>query len=158
MNLLPIHKIVLSLFIFVAIALYATFHIEPLSASDSGFTIKTNTYSLLNMYQKDFDWNPIKNGSWGITGFRNDSFIFVGYKLEPHTLYTLINYVDPWPGSVICLKEGATYENGTLILLGSKNLSGSGKIWLVPSDNVDCSKGIMTQFNQSHILFENRLI
>ncbi len=107
------------------------------------------------------------------------AFSFTGHKLLPKTNYTLIYYDDPWPGSgLICLGSGKTNKGGNVSIKGKKDIGTSlpanydanfnpispsgavgAKIWLVLSDDVQCTNGtMMTKWNPTAYLFEYNLI
>ncbi|MGB2783496.1 MAG: hypothetical protein WBC45_06095 [Atribacterota bacterium] len=111
------------------------------------------------------DYQDVDGGAWGkmkynLAGETFD-FVFNGHGLVPEMDYTLIYYPDPWPGTgLICLGEGTVNGGGEihiansldtgvdLPILGDWNAETStttledgstgAKIFLVPSDDVDC--------------------
>jgi hypothetical protein len=120
-------------------------------------------------------YGQLKYNQWG----DKFSFLFEGKGLDCKKSYTLIYYPDPWPGKdLICLASGRPNRSGTLILRKALDIpslpiptdanfspvtpSGAvgAKIWLVPSDDVDCTEGSsqMTDWNPTDILFEGNLI
>lgn len=119
---------------------------------------KSNTAHLY-LYEKDpITWIIVDDGAWGKVTFKASGFVFNGHGLVPGMSYTLINYVDPWPGTPATFLAGGTANSdGDLHLAGSANLAGSGKIWLVLSNDVNCGVG-MTGWNPTEYLFEYDLI
>jgi hypothetical protein len=117
---------------------------------------------------------------WG----QNFKFSFEGKNLLSKKNYTLIYYPDPWPGNkLICLGSGNTNKKGNLEIHGSKDIGTSlpalydanynpvptvppssgavgAKIWLVQSEDVQCSNGTsaMLNWNPTAYLFEYNLI
>jgi hypothetical protein len=106
-----------------------------------------------------------------------------GYTLKakylwPQTSYTLVYYPDPWPGEgLICLSSGISSGSGKLAFANNVDLqtdlpaaidanfaavppSGAtgAKIWLVPSDKVDCVNRVMLGWNPVFSLFGQNLI
>jgi hypothetical protein len=112
---------------------------------------------------------------WG----KKFEFSFEGHNLLPRTNYTLIYYPDPWPGSgLICLGSGTTNKRGNIGIRGKMDIGTSlpasydtnfnpvspsgavgAKIWLVLSDDVQCTNGtMMSNWNPTAYLFEYHLI
>lgn len=112
----------------------------------------------LFLYEKvpSGSWPIVEGGAWGRLMF-SDSFVFNGHGLEPNTDYTLIRYLDPWPGSPVCLAAG-TSNNGGEIHLSGDLLPGGRKVWLVLTSDVDCDSQIMAGWDPTRYLFENNLI
>ena len=152
------------IYILVIITVATTSFANLVSASTSNQTIQTNNnqdqdkYKIVYLYRKDLNWKPISNAPLGIIGYRDQNFVFVGIKLSNLDSYTLINYVDPWPGRVSCLGSNYPDAKGNIIISGKGSIKAYGKMWLVWSGDVDCQRGFMTKFNQSKYLFENNLI
>lgn len=135
----------------------------------------------LDLYEKtgDPDWEIVDPGAYGLLEYypfgSTFDFVFNGYDLKgaEGTGYTLIYYPDPWPGNgLICLGigtvdsageiyiEGPVEINTDLPITGDTNAPGA-KIWLVLSDDVDCSAGswaLPWAWNATEYLFENNLI
>jgi hypothetical protein len=134
----------------------------------------------LYLYEKDpVDWTIVEGGPWGkmkynLSGPTFD-FVFNGHGLPIGQSYTLIYYPDPWPGTgLVCLGAGTvsgddvdnggggnihiqgSYETGNLPIVGDEN--DGAKIWLVPTDDVNCETQEMTAWNPTAILFEGALI
>jgi hypothetical protein len=110
-------------------------------------------------------------------------FVFNGHGLVVGESYTLIYYPDPWPGEgLICLGSGIVNEEGDVHIADSVNtgklpidddwnadeetttyddgLTGA-KIWLVPSNDVDCENQTMVAWSYASggiYLFEEELI
>ncbi|MBN2315469.1 MAG: hypothetical protein JXM79_16185 [Sedimentisphaerales bacterium] len=87
--------------------------------------------------------------------------------LKPSSSYTLIYYPDPWPGAgLICLGSKSSNSLGKLSMSGSVetncdlpiatdvNYPNGAKIWLVLSDDVDCTTQQMIGWNPADYLFE----
>jgi len=126
----------------------------------------------LYLYEKDPDtWEIVEDGAWGkmkynLAGSTFD-FVFNGHGLEPGYEYTLIYYLDPWPGNgLICLGDGTANGDGNVHIMDSVDtgdLPASGdeddgaKIWLVLSNDVDCGVK-MIGWNPTEYLFEHNLI
>ena len=109
-------------------------------------------------------------------------FMLTAVGLTPGQNYSLIYYPDPWPGNgLICLGSGTAcsqascegklhmqtanpsagnyvtpMDTGDLPSGGDANAG--AKIWLVRSEDVDCSAQQMTDWNPLNYLFENCLI
>lgn len=102
----------------------------------------------------------MKYNLWGKTL----GFSLKAKNLLPQVPYTLVYYPDPWPGEgLICLRSGVSSKSGKLSIANySLNLqtdlpavydanvapvfpSGAvgAKIWLVPSEKVDCGTHVM---------------
>ena len=130
----------------------------------------------LYLHEKDPDtWDIVDPGAWGkmkynISGSEFD-FVFNGHGLEPGYEYTLIYYPDPWPGNeLICLGSGTANDDGDVHIMGSEDTGDlpiaadtnpGAKIWLVLSDDVDCSArswALPWAWNPSEYLFEYDLI
>lgn len=121
------------------------------------------------------DWPIVDGGAWGKMKYNMKGptfdFIFNGHGVEPETDYTLIYYVDPWPGNNpgALIANGTSDEHGDLHLTGSVELNmdlpdpddknyddGGAKIWLVLSSDYDGTK--MIGWNPADYLFEYNLI
>ena len=135
-------------------------------------------------------WPIFLDGAWGKMNYDilgdKFRFAFEGEKLQAKKDYTLIYYPDPWPGNnLICLGSGATDDDGKIKIAGKKEITDSqgkptglplsydanynptspsgasgAKIWLVLSDDVQCTGDItsMTAWNPTGYLFEDNLI
>lgn len=117
------------------------------------------------------DYIVVDGGAWGKMKYNTSGstfdFVFNGHELEVDAEYTLIYYPDPWPGEgLICLGEGIVNDEGNIHIAGSIDtgvdlpISGDlnadtstttledgsigAKIFLVPSDDVDCVGQEMT--------------
>jgi hypothetical protein len=96
------------------------------------------------------------------------SFDFKGEQLTPAESYTLIYYRNPWGAPVTCLGQGVAdkkgnvkikdaLDTGSLPSANDANYLGDNpgaKIWLVPSNDVDCVSSVMTAWNPAEYLFE----
>jgi hypothetical protein len=146
-------------------------------AGKTGQAGKSNIAHLY-LHEKDPDtWDIVPDGAWGkmkynMSGDEFD-FVFNGHGLEPGLDYTLIYYPDPWPGDgLICFGSGIANEDGDVHIMGSvdtgdlpfdtdDNYPDGAKIWLVLSDDVDCSArswALPWAWNPSEYLFEYDLI
>jgi len=140
------------------------------------------------------DYLDVDGGAWGkmkynLAGETFD-FVFNGHGLVPGMNYTLIYYPDPWPGQgLICLGEGIVNGGGEIHIKGSVDDTGDlpiegdlnaiegtstledgstgAKIFLVPSDDVDCGGQFMSGWTgpwsgnidgENIYLFEDELI
>ena len=129
----------------------------------------------LYLYEKDpSTWEIVEDGAWGkmkynLAGSTFD-FVFNGHGLEPGYEYTLIYYPDPWPGNgLICFGQGIANDDGDVHIAGSveldvdppievdDNYPDGAKIWLVLSNDVDCSVK-MIGWHPTEYLFEHNLI
>jgi len=115
------------------------------------------------------DWTPLSGPNlalpyglltWEPSGpafrFRVDA-----WGLAPGDDYTLIQYVDPWPGVPATDIAQATVDAaGTLIIpwssydLGRDLTTTNGKVWLVPSAMVDTAADRLLTWDVTAILFE----
>lgn len=124
---------------------------------------KSDQYHLY-LYEKDANWMPVENGSWGKMNFDGDSFVFNGHCLTNGTHYALIHYVDPWPGSGGLIGDGYADENGNVHIKGMFNFSAlmsneiDDKIWLVLYDDYNATLGQMVGWNPTEYLFEYNVI
>jgi len=130
----------------------------------SGAAGKSNVGHLY-LYEKDpSNWAIVPDGAWGKMKYNLSgptfNFVFNGHALEPSTSYTLIYYLDPWPGHGMCLGNAMSNEGGNVHIAGSVNtgtLEGA-KIWLVLSSDVNCTAKTMTAWQPTEYLFENNVI
>lgn len=127
----------------------------------------------LNLYEKNPDtWNIVEDGAWGKMTYNTEGptfdFVFNGHGLEAGTEYTLIYYPDPWPGKgLICLGAGTATEEGDIHIMNTVDTgdlpkeydnNDKAKIWLVLSEDVDCDEQVMTGWNPTEYLFEEKKI
>ena len=140
-------------------------------AGKTGQAGKSNTAHLY-LYEKDAGWIIVEDGAWGkmkynLSGETFD-FVFNGHGLEPGFDYTLIYYPDPWPGSgLICLGSATANNGGNVHIADSVEIdtdlpieadeNDGAKIWLVLSEDFDCSDGWFA-WNPAEYLFEENLI
>jgi len=121
------------------------------------------------------DWSVVAGGARGLlrytkTGVRF-AFQFNAHGLSPNTSYTLIYYPDPWPGDgLICLARATTNCRGHIHMVGAANIRNGlpaedddnypdgAKIWLVLTDDVNCSGKTMIDWDTGEYLFEDNLI
>ena len=117
---------------------------------------KSDIYHLY-LYEKNPDWSIAEDGAWGKMTFGTESFVFNGHKLTPGGAYSLINYVDPWPGSAsVLLSSGIADAYGDIHLSGDAT-DLSGKVWLVLSSDFTEGTG-MIGWHQAEYLFEYNVI
>ncbi len=153
----------------------------------SGPAGKSNVGRLYLYEKSEADWSVVEDGAWGKMKYRLSGptfrFVFNGKKLIPGEEYTLIYYVDPWPGTgLICLGTGTANEGGNVHIneaapvgtdlpidedLNNPNAPGhddcdtdstcidGAKIWLVLSSDVDCDGQEMIGWNPAEYLFED---
>ncbi len=132
----------------------------------------------LYLYQKDpATWETLVGGAWGKLTFTpsGDEFCFVfnGHNLQPGTSYTLVYYLDDHcPSTVVCIGKGTANNGGQLHIAGCADTGdipmegdenaykGGGKIWLVVSEDVQCSEegSQMVVWHPENYLFEYNLI
>ena len=130
----------------------------------------------LNLFEKDpATWEIVEGGAWGKMTYNLSGsefeFGFNGHGLEAGVEYCLIYYPDPWPGTgLICLgcatangggndRIAGSVDTGDLPAEGDEN--DGAKIWLVPTDDVDCDPEGGTRmigWNPTRYLFEEALI
>ena len=134
-------------------------------AGKTGQAGKSNIAHLY-LYEKDpVTWEIVEDGAWGkmkynLSGETFD-FVFNGHGLEPGLHYHIIYYPDPWPGEgLICLGGSTVNEDGDVHIAVSFDIDDleDAKIWLVLTNDVDCSGLGMLEWNPSEYLFEYDLI
>ena len=132
------------------------------------------------------DWPIVEGGAWGkmkynLSGPTFD-FVFNGHGLPIGLDYTLIYYPDPDPDGpwvvegLICLGSGIVVEDeyvegvGNVHIKGSVEMDGDlpidtdynypdgAKIFLVPTDDVDCDLNTMDGWHGLLNLYEGALI
>ena len=125
------------------------------------------------------DWPIVEGGMWGkmkynLSGPTFD-FVFNGHDLPIGQEFTLIYYPDPWPANgLICLGSGIVVEceygvgnihikgsvdTGDLPIESDNNYENGAKIFLVPSDDVDCKGQVMIGWTGDDAnLYEGALI
>ena len=117
----------------------------------------------------DPNWQLIYGGANGTLtyGVKDKTFkgTFTASGLAAGTSYSLIHYVDPWPGngagSVGLLSSGVTDGSGNLALNFDDELGANitnGKVWLVRSSDYNAGTKSMIAWNQANYLFETGLI
>jgi hypothetical protein len=133
-------------------------------------------------------WLIVEGGMWGKMKYYVEGsffdFVFNGHGLPIGVDYTLIYYPDPWPGEgLICLGSGTvaacdeedeeeecegggsgnihikgSVDTGSFPIESDENYPGA-KIFLVPSDDVDCEGQIMVGWTGDDAnLYEGALI
>jgi hypothetical protein len=131
----------------------------------------------LRLVEKDSeDGELVKGGARGLLRYARTGSMFVfrfhARGLTPNRNYTLIYYPNPWPGNgLICLASGTADYHGRLRhVVGARNINGGlpaeydfnypdgAKIRLVRSEDVDCARKMMVDWNPTEYLFEHELI
>ena len=148
---------VLSMFVLSSVALVSAFHNRQMSYN-------------LKVFEKDDDWNIVKHGAKGNVLFtKGDRVHSIVRHLNPYTDYTLIYYGDAthndeWAYAT-CITSKTTNKRGNARMpKGSFDYSGfvddgiGQKFWIVLSSDVDCSQGIMTNWEPQEYLFEHNVI
>jgi hypothetical protein len=137
----------------------------------------------INMVQKNpADWSKVTNGASGNfwVGPFEQRFTFSAKGLEKNTQYTLLSYVEPYPGTGSKVIGQATSNNKGVVKMNGKfsntgsviyNIYGSdavgdykntvgAKVWLVKTSDIS-TDGITASFitwNPTKYLFETSLI
>jgi hypothetical protein len=117
----------------------------------------------------DPDWHILYGGANGTLtyGVKDGTFkyTFNATGLTASTAYSLIHYVDPYPGngvgSVGLIGSGTTDGAGALTLTGDVEFHANminAKVWLVPSSDYNSGTKSLTAWNPSTYLFETGLI
>jgi len=111
------------------------------------------SYKLFLDNKTTADWCFILDGMWGILEWGSPTSLFA-QGLQATTNYSLITYIDPWPGTGLqTIASGTSLSDGTLTLSGFAMPAGySGKIWLVLTNDV--SGDHMVGWNPAAYLFE----
>ena len=149
--------------VFIALLMGALF-VGVLAAGPSKPAGESNT-GLLYLYEKDGDpdWNIVEGGAWGKMKYNLSGeefeFVFNGHGLVPDTGYTLIYWPEQWP-NVFCLGNGTTDEYGDVHIMCLVDIGDliDAKIWLVPSNGVNCEDAYIISWNPTEYLFEEELI
>ena len=126
------------------------------------------------LHQKDLgNWSYNLKGAWGkltwSTTEGKTRFIFKGRKLRPNFSYTLVNFVDPFPGTgSICIAKSTSDGDGNLRLNGiihgplprkyDQNRDTGAKIWLVNSSDIDCQNQKFLEGEPENYLYDSRRI
>jgi predicted ribosomally synthesized peptide with SipW-like signal peptide len=120
---------------------------------------------------------PVKDG-WFVLGTKtgtltygvkddafNYTFTTTGLGAVPGTSYSLIDYVDPYPGngtgSVGLIGSGLANASGEVILSGNPDFNKdmiNAKVWLVPSASYDAGSKSIIGWAPSTYLFDTGLI
>lgn len=92
-------------------------------------------------------------------------YTLTGEGLLPNTNYSLIHYVDPWPGngsgSVGLIDLGITDGAGKLLIKGARDLDANlinAKLWLVLSGDYEAGSKGLTNWQVEKYLFETGLV
>jgi hypothetical protein len=99
-------------------------------------------------------------------------FTVVGTVPNVNTLYVLVYYPDPWPGTgLICLGDptlsgsageisiSGTPAIGDLPIASDENFADGAKLWLVPASMVDCTGKVMANWDDCPgIVFEKDIL
>ena len=171
----------------MTLPIFQVLAINPNSnAPINGLGKSTNDH--LYLFQKDSDeeWEIVDDPKWAKINFNNkqNKFVLNAHGLEPEQSFTLICYLDPWPGTgSVWLGDGTTNEEGNLHIKGiididdlhtiaeaklssdeykddpeAEVLADGQKIWLVPSADFDKDAEVMIGWNPDDILFEFDLL
>jgi hypothetical protein len=114
------------------------------------------------------DWTPLTGPGLGLPygmlvwepSGPNFRFNVEAWGLVPGEAYTLIQYIDPWPGNPATDLAAATVDDtGYLAIAGSYELgrdltTTTGKVWLVPSAFIDTAMDRMVAWDVTAIFFE----
>jgi hypothetical protein len=135
----------------------------------------------LYLFEKNSStWEIVENPKWAKMNINNkhDKFVFNAHGVTPEENYTLICYLDPWPGEgSIWLGNATATEEGNVHITGTINvddlhaaalekfesdpdpiLEEGSKIWLVPTDDFEETEQKMVDWNPEEILFEFDLL
>ena len=152
--------IVLTLALLIAASTVALAKDTP--ANDKAQSGKSNIGHLY-LYEKvpTGEWPIVDGGAWGklkhnLSGSELD-VVFNGHGLVAGQAYSLITYVDPWPGTVEVFGTATANGEGNVHIKGSANPGDTTlKVWLVLAGDV--GSGVMTGWNPADYLFEHNLI
>jgi len=115
------------------------------------------------------DWTPLTGPNLGLPygsltwepsgpTFR---FRVEAWGLDPGASFTLVQYIDPWPGIPATDLATATVDaTGALVIpwspyeLDRDLTTTNGKLWLVPSAFIDAATDTMVTWDVTKILFE----
>ena len=117
----------------------------------------------------DPDWRILHDSTQAVFAYKVKdktlNYSLTASGLEANTEYSLIHYVDPWPGngvgSVGEISSGSTDGSGNLTVSGEVELNANltnAKVWLVPSELYDATEKKVTGWSPSRFLFETGLI
>lgn len=118
------------------------------------------------MFEKDVNWQIVPYGGWGLLTLdtKKDAYVYNAHNMLRMTDYTLINYADP--ENILCLGNASTQKDTNVHIAGSmdydlllreENAAGA-KIWLVRSEDVNCSSGLLAAWRPTEYLFEYSMI
>jgi hypothetical protein len=143
---------------------------SSVSSSDSPLALDTALPTMAMVKKTDApDWTPLTGPglglpygilTWAPSGpmfrFRIDA-----WGLDPGASYTVIQFIDPWPGAPATdLATGIVDDAGSLMIpetayeLDRDLDTVNGKVWLVPSAFVDTTADMMVTWDVTSILFE----
>lgn len=165
-----------------------TFYLEQ-SKNNSNFTCQSlvpvvpsanpspsPTLVTYQMENKDGNWNPILDGTFGILTYEPEGPTF-NYSFSAEGLtptaggYCLIYYADPWHGNGtdhstgFLIDSGNSTGDGKLSLVGNKDIGTSlpnakdenypkgAKVWLVPCSNYNQTTHIVNDWTPANWLF-----
>lgn len=156
-----------------------SYHMKPDTANwaqgdTMGFDIGLTAEQLKGtalLYKKSGDpkWlidftGPMGTLTYGVKD-KTFKYSFNATGLVAGTAYSLIHYVDPWPGngtgSVGLIGSGTSDEAGVLSFSGDQEFGANlinAKIWLVPSGNYNPATKSLIGWNPTTYLFETGLI
>ena len=107
------------------------------------------------------DWYFIANDRWAILDWdpvTHDATLYA-HGLDADEDYSLITYVDPWPGTVTKIVDITTDADGIGYIDGFSVPSGySGKIWLILSDDYDFGTNTWNAWHETAYLYESNLV
>ena len=132
-------------------------------SAENGMNNEKSPVTHLYLYEKDPDtWEIVEDGAVGKLTIltHKDKYVFNARGLELETDYSLMNYVDPWPGDGSTeIDKGTSNEEGTLHLKGDWDKTTDGKIWLVLDADFDPDAGPpMQNWTPTSYLFEYALL
>ena len=116
----------------------------------------------LYLYEKDSSWDIVDGGAWGKLKYNLSGdeleVVFNGHGLVAGQEYSLITYVDPWPGSVLVFGTATANSGGNVHIAGAVSPSSQSllKIWLVEA--CDLSGSTWLDWSPAEYLFEHNTI
>jgi hypothetical protein len=87
------------------------------------------------------------------------------WGLSPGAAYTVVQYIDPWPGAPATDLAAATVDGSGMVSipwssyeLNRDLTTTTGKVWLVPSAFIDTAAHTMVTWDVTAILFESDFV